>query len=69
MKDLAPKGLKVGETFRDGDVLHKVTQVFDYGYNTEIVGELKEDIPLDELPFAPEADKPRRGGRKKRTEE
>lgn len=47
----APKGLKVGEIYEDNGKKFRVTQVFDFGYNNV---EVVEDIPKNELPFAPD---------------
>lgn len=65
--DFAPKGLKVGDEFTDGyGNKVRVTEVFDYGYNTEPV---EEQISLADLPFAPDDEPKKRGGRRKKTEE
>lgn len=66
--DFAPKGLKVGDTFVDcyGNTV-RITEVFDYGYNTEPV---EEQISLADLPFSYVEETPKkRGGRRKKTEE
>ena len=46
--EFAPKGLKVGDVFELDGKKFRVTQVFDFGYNTE------EVIPMNEIPFAPD---------------
>lgn len=46
--EFAPKGLKVGDVFELDGKKFRVTQAFDFGYNTE------EVIPMNEIPFAPD---------------
>ena len=43
----APKGLKIGDVFEDNGKRLRVTQVFDFGYNTEEVRDEPEQIELN----------------------
>lgn len=69
--EFAPSGLKVGDVFEQDGVKLKVTQVFDFGYNTEPVESEAEQIELADLPFSDvEEEAPKkRGGRRKKTED
>ena len=64
----APIGLKVGDTYEDNGKKLRVTQVFDFGYNTEPVEDVEvklaemDQIDLADLPFS---DEPKKRGRKK----
>lgn len=59
---MIPKGMKVGDTFEDGGVLHKVLRVVDENMyestviDGSIVKEVKEEVVLSEdyysLPYA-----------------
>ena len=50
---MIPKGLKVGDTFEDGGVLHRVTKIVDVGYESEVINgdivakEVKKEVKTD----------------------
>jgi hypothetical protein len=45
---MIPKGLKVGQTFKDGIYTYKVTQVIGENYVSERVGETSPSAPVEE---------------------
>lgn len=59
---MIPKGLKVGDTFEDGGVMHRVTKVIDIGYESVTINgditaqkeEVKEEekSDLSSVPYA-----------------
>lgn len=66
----APSGLKVGDIY-ENDMGKKVRVVRvdeNPSYTGYVTEEVTEDIPLEDLPFAP-AEEPKKRGRKKKTEE
>jgi hypothetical protein len=73
---LAPSGLKIGDIFEEGSHKYRVKGFCgDIGYDVEVVTdeEKQEDIPLEDLPFAPVDEEepkeaPKKRGRKKAAE-
>ena len=72
---LAPSGLKIGDVFEEGNHKYRVTGFNgNIGYDVEIVtDEKQEEIPLNDLPFAPveeaeQKEAPKKRGRKKATD-
>ena len=60
---MIPKGMKVGDTFEDGGVMHKVLKVVGENYESEVIGgslikftEIKETVvekeDYESLPYA-----------------
>lgn len=61
---MIPKGMKVGDTFEDGGVMHKVLKVVGENYESEVIGgslikptEVKEEVKevaedYESLPYA-----------------
>ena len=60
---MIPKGMKVGDTFEDGGVMHKVLKVVGENYESEVIGgslikpiEVKETVvekeDYESLPYA-----------------
>lgn len=66
----APSGLKVGDIYEndEGKKVRVVRVDENPSYTGYITEEVTEDIPLEDLPFAP-AEEPKKRGRKKKTEE
>ena len=70
---LAPSGLKIGDIFEEGGHTYRVKgYVSGIGYDVDLVTkeEKQEDIPLEDLPFAPveeeeQKEAPKKRGRKK----